>query len=467
MIWKPFLTTIPIAALSLTLACHACAQSPTDWAAFRGEGARGVASDGSIPQSWNADPENGPHEGVIWETEVPGLGHSSPVVAGDRVFLLTAIADDGEPELNIAAGGNIEAAENDGEQSWIVLCYDKATGGELWRQIAHQGMPRATRHSKATHANTTVCVSGDRVVACFGSEGLYCYDLDGTLIWKRDLGVIDVSKYGIGWGYASSPAIHDNRIALICDDPDHPFATVLNLTDGEEVWKVDRADVCERSWGSPLIYQTEDTTQMIVNGWPWIVSYDFGTGEELWRLEGGGDNPIPTPFEANGWIYITNAHGGKAPIYVVRPDSRGTLSVNSEDKSDEESDEDSNAIVWSVERGGSYMSTPVVSGDYLYLGNSNGVVRCFHARTGEKMFEKRLGKGAGVIASLIADNEKVICASEDGNVYVLESGPEFNVLETNPMGEPCFATPAVSSGTLFVRTTKRLVAIHPDQSPSN
>ncbi|MCM2374638.1 outer membrane protein assembly factor BamB family protein [Aporhodopirellula aestuarii] len=445
-------------ACAFTLTSSAHAQSTTDWPSFRGPRARGVSEGGSIPTTWNADTENGPTQGMLWDTEVPGLGHSSPIIQGDRIFLLTAVADKGDLELNIAAGGNIDAAEDDGSQSWIVLCYDKTTGKEIWRQTAHQGMPRATRHSKATHANTSVAVSGNRLVACFGSEGVYCYDLDGNLIWKRDLGVIDVSKYGIGWGYASSPVIHGDRVALICDDPDHPFVTVLRLADGEEVWKVDRADECERSWGTPLVYESDGVTQMIVNGWPWIVSYHFETGEEIWRLEGGGDNPIPTPFVANGWIYITNAHGGKAPIYVVRPDARGTLSLDEEEPSE--------AIVWNTERGGSYMSTPVVSGDYLYLGNSNGVVRCFHAKTGEKMFEKRLGKDAGIIASLVAVDGNVLCASENATVYVLATGPEYELVAENPVGEPCFATPAISDGVLYLRTTKRLIAIG-NSEPTN
>ena len=287
------------------------------------------------------------------------------------------------------------------------------------------------------------------MVAFLGSEGLYCYDMDGKLLWERDLGVVNISKYGIGWGFASSPAVHKDRIAVVCDDPDHPFLAMLRLSDGEELWRVSREGDCERSWGSPFIHAGKDVTQVVVNGWPWIVSYDLETGKEIWRLEGGGDNPVPTPFEANGWIYITNAHGAKSPIYVVRPDARGNLSEQSSE----------GPVVWSVERGGSYMSTPVVYGNELFLGNSNGVVRCFDSKTGEKRFEQRLGKEAGVIASLVAADGKIYCASENGNVYVLAAGPEFKLVASNAMKEPCLATPAISEGVLFIRTTRRLVAI--------
>ncbi|TWU49056.1 outer membrane protein assembly factor BamB family protein [Rubripirellula reticaptiva] len=432
------------------------AQTTTNWPAFRGLDGSGVVEGFPVRTAWNADPAAGGIDGVLWEIEIPGLGHSSPVIFGNQLFLITAIADLGTAELQIAAGGKPTAADDNGQQQWVILCYDKSNGKEQWRRTARTGQPRATRHAKATHANTSVCVDGKHVVAFLGSEGLYCYDMEGTLLWQRDLGVINISKYGIGWGYASSPAIHNDRVALVCDDPTDPFVAVLRLSDGEELWRVARNGDCERSWGTPFIHAGDDTAQVIVNGWPWIVSYDLESGEEIWRLEGGGDNPIPTPFEANGWIYITNAHGAKSPIFVVRPNARGNISVDlPADKLNVSED----AIVWSTQRGGSYMSTPVVYGDYLYLGNSNGVVRCFNAKTGEKVYEQRLGKDAGVIASLVASDDKVFCPSENGTFYVLSAGEEFKLLSSNKMSEPILATPAISEGVLYIRTTRRLVAV--------
>jgi outer membrane protein assembly factor BamB len=423
-----------------------------DWPTFRGPGGRGVAEGFPVRTQWNADANASEIDGVLWRTEVPGLGHSSPVVSGDRIFLATAIASDGKAPLKVGPGGRPEAADDNGEQSWVVLCYDRRTGKELWRKIAHQGRPRATRHAKATHANTSIVVSGSQLLAFFGSEGLHCYDRDGNLKWSRDLGVINISKYGIGWGYASSPAIHNDRIAVVCDDPENPYLAVLNLSDGTEIWRVSREDVCERSWSTPFIHNHGERTQIVVNGWPWIVSYDLETGKEFWRIRGGGDNPVPTPFEANGWIYLTNAHGGLSPIYVVRPEASGDISLAKDETSNK-------AIVWSTPRGGCYMSTPVVYRDYLYLGNSNGVVRCFNAKTGEKVYEQRLETGAGIISSLVAADGKIFCASENGTVYVLAAGPEFKVLARNKMGQPCFATPAISQGVLYFRTTESLIAV--------
>ena len=425
----------------------------TDWPAFRGRNAQGVADGFPVRTSWNADPDAGELNGILWQTAVPGLGHSSPVIRGDRIFIATALANDGEPTLQVGRGGRPDAADDHGRQQWIILCYDKRTGEELWRRIAHQGLPRATRHAKATHANTSVAIEEDKVVAFFGSEGLYCYDLEGNLQWSRDLGVIDISKYGIGWGYASSPAVAKGRIALVCDDPQNPFIAVLRLADGEELWRVSRKDICERSWATPLIHESRDGMQVVVNGWPWIVAYDLATGDEEWRIRGGGDNPVPTPFTAHGSIYITNSHGGQSPILVVRPEARGNLSASETDEND--------SIVWSTTRGGAYMSTPVVYGDFLYLGTSSGVIRCFDALTGEKRYEKRLGSDASMIASLVAAEEKIYCTCENGTVFVLAAGPEFKILSRNQMGQPCFATPAISEGSLYFRTTTSLVAIEP------
>ena len=444
-----------LAILFTNLICFAAkltGQDASDWPAFRGKDGKGVSDNQRLPVHWNTDPENDPTKQILWQTEIPGLGHSSPVISGNRIFVLTAIASQGDAPLKVGAGGRPEAADDNGEQEWVVLCYDKQTGQELWRQVARKGLPRATRHAKATHANTSVAVQGDRVVAFFGSEGLYCYTLDGKLLWKRDLGVVDISKYGIGWGYASSPAIHQNRIALICDDPNNPYLALFDLANGEELWRVSRSDICERNWSTPLIHQTPDRTQIVINGWPWIVSYEMKSGKELWRIKGGGDNPVPTPFVAHGWIYITSSHGGQSPIYVVRPDAAG-------DVSPAEDDTPTDSIVWSTRRGGSYMSTPVVYGDYLYLGNSNGVLRCFHAKTGDKVYQERLGSDAGIIASLVAADGKIYCPSENGTVYVVAAGPEFKLLAENQMGQPCFASPALSDSVLFIRTTGKLFAI--------
>ena len=446
---------IPL-SLFLAIACScenlAIGEQNTDWPGFRGAKASGVADGFPTATKWDVtDPAD---KSVLWKSKVPGLGHSCPTIVGDRIFLATAVALEGDPESEVGRGGSPKAADDNGVQEWIVMCFDKTTGAELWRQTALRGKPKATRHAKATHANTTITVKGDNVVAFFGSEGLYCYDLTGKKKWQRDLGVVNISKYGIGWGYASSPAVYDDRVVLVCDDPENAYVVVLDLKDGSEIWRKSRENDCERSWGTPLIHDLGDKPQIVVNGWPWIVAYDLATGKEHWRVEGGGDNPIPTPFIANDLIYVTNSHGGKSPIIAIKTNASGNLSATDVGNA--------NGLLWRNERGGSYMSTPIVVGDHIYLGNTNGVLRCFHAITGNRVYEKRLASGAYLVASLVAANEKIYCTAEDGTVYVVKAGPEFELLSTNRLGQPCLATPAISAGIMYFRTAKSLLAIGPN-----
>jgi outer membrane protein assembly factor BamB len=427
-------------------------QTDQNWPAFRGLGGSGVAEGFPTLAVWNADQAAGRLSGLLWRTTVPGLGHSSPVVWGDRIFVCTAVRLSGKAPLRIGSYGDRNAAQDNDEQQWMVLGFDKKSGKRIWEQVLRTAKPAATRHEKATHANTTLTTDGQRLVGFFGSEGLYCLDLNGRLLWSKDLGFINISKYGIGWGYGSSPSLYQDRIALLCDDPDHPFVSALRLSDGKELWRVSRKGVCERSWGTPLIHSDGTRTQVVTNGWPFIVSYDLESGTELWRLRGGGDNPIPTPFVAGGLIMVTNAHGGRAPLFAIRPTAHGDISLP-------EGSTSNDFIAWSVPNGGSYISTPLVYRGYVYLANYNGVFHCYDFKTGQSMFEERLGPDATFSASLVAADGKIYCAAEEGEVYVIKSGPKFEVLAKNHMGEPCLATPAVSEGVLYFRTAQSLIAI--------
>lgn len=422
-----------------------------NWPAFRGGSAEAVSDRSALPVTWNADPAQGELRGVRWKTSVPGLGHSSPILWGQNIFVTTAVASGIKQTVKLGATGEPTPAEEAVPHEWLVLCFDSETGKERWRRAAWKGLPRATRHVKATQANTSVTTNGSVVVAFFGSEGLHCYDMNGRLLWTRDLGRINVSKYDIGWGYGSSPALHGNTIVLLCDAPDEPYLAAFRLSDGKELWRVSRKGLCERSWGTPFIHASRTRTQVVANGWPWILGYDLETGRELWRLKGGGDNPIPTPFEAEGFIFITNAHGGKSPIFAVRPEASGDISpaANAPGK----------FLAWSTEQGGSYISTPVVYRGHIYLGNTNGVLRCFNSRTGEKIYEERLAPGASIYSSLTAGDGKIFCPSEDGTIYVVQAGPQFKLLAANSLDGPCFATPAIGAGKMYFRTTSSLIAI--------
>lgn len=445
---RSFLTTTLAALPAIKLA----AKPEQNWPGFRGPGARGVADGYPTRAAWNTEAAADKSSGVLWRTEIPGLGHSSPIVWKDRIYLATAVPKAGKPSLRIGYYGDVGPAKDNDEQLWLILCLDKKSGKKKWEQTVRTAKPVTVRHEKASHANTTLVTDGKYLIAFFGADGLYCLDLKGKLLWQKDLGPINVTWRSIAWGFSSSPALYQDRIVLLCDDPKDPFVAALRLTDGQELWRVSRKGASQNSWGTPLVHADSTRTQVITNGYPYIVSYDLETGKELWRLRGGGDIPIPTPFVADDLIVLSNAHGGKAPLFVVRPAAEGDISLA-------EGSTSNDAVVWSAPNGGSYISTPVVYSGYVYLANHNGVLRCFDFKTGEKLYEERLGADASCSASLVAADSKIYCPTEQGVVHVIKAGPKLEVLAKNDLGEPCLATPAISQGVLYFRTSASLLAI--------
>ncbi|UCG32136.1 MAG: PQQ-binding-like beta-propeller repeat protein [Phycisphaerales bacterium] len=420
------------------------------WPQFRGPSACGIAEGYSTPLEWNA--ETG--ENIAWKTPIPGMGHSSPVVWGQRIFVTTAISSLAEPELKVGLYGNIEPAQDESPHEWWVYCLDKNTGRMLWQQKATEGVPQTKRHPKATHANSTPATDGKHVVAFFGSEGLYCYDTEGNLTWQKDLGVLDANFYSAPsaqFGYASSPVIFENMVLVQCDVRRKPFVAAFHIESGNEIWRTRRRDV--PTWSTPTVHRSDTRTQMIVNGFKEIAGYDVTTGEKLWKMQGTGDIPVPTPIVAHDLIFVTNAHGQGAPLYAIRPGAKSIITLKGEDSQNE-------YVAWSTQRNGAYMQTPLVYGDLLYSCTDSGVLNCYRATTGERLWRNRLGSGrTGFTASPVAADDKLYFASEDGDVYVVQTGPEFKLLATNPLAEICMATPAISEGVLFFRTHKHLVAV--------
>lgn len=421
----------------------------TQWPGFRGSNARGVAEGFTTPTRWNVPAG----ENVKWKTALPGLGHSSPVIWGDRLFVTTAVGEP-NPRLRVGLYGDIGSVQDDTTHKWIVYCLDKRTGKIMWEQVAHTGTPMIKRHPKSTHASSTPATDGSHVAAMFGSEGLYCYDMNGKLLWKKHLGILDSGFYMVPaaqWGFGSSPIIFQDKVFLQCDVQTGSFVAAFSIKDGRELWRTPREDV--PTWSSPTIYQAGGRTLLLVNGYKHIGGYDAATGKEVWRLKGGGDIPVPTPIVAHGLVFITNAHGRMAPIYAIRLDAVGDISLAENATSNEH-------IAWSLPRDGAYMITPLVYGDYLYNSKNNGVLSCYEAKTGARIYQERLGDGTtGFTASPVAADGKLYYSGEDGDIFVIKAGPKFDLLAKNVMGEICMATPAISEGTLFFRTQRHVVGI--------
>jgi outer membrane protein assembly factor BamB len=416
-----------------------------NWPQYRGPGASGLGS-GAPPLRWNTDTG----ENIRWKTPIPGLGYSSPVIWGDRIFLTTAVPAQGAAApVKLGLYGDIKPVENEGVQSFQVLCLDRRTGKILWQQTAVQTNPKIKRHPKSSHANPTPTTDGQRLIVSFGSEGLYAFSLDGKLLWKKDLGVLDSGYYvapDAQWGFASSPVLHDSKVIIQADVQKNSFLAAFDAKTGKELWRTPRQDV--PTFGTPAVLPNgEGGLQVVVNGWKHMGGYDLSTGKERWRLAGTGDIPVPTPVFANGLIVLTAAHGGGRPIYAIRPDAKGDLNT------------DKSAIVWSQERAGNYMQTPLLADGIAYFCYDNGVLTAFALAAGERLYQQRLGTAAGFTSSPVAAAGRLYVTNEDGHTFVLQQGKEYKILAENELGEPVMASPAVVDGTLYMRGGRHLFAI--------
>jgi outer membrane protein assembly factor BamB len=421
-----------------------------DWPQFRGIQANGIAEGFPLPATW--DVAKGTN--VVWKTPIPGLGLSSPIVWGDLTCLTTSISGKKDAGLRVGLYGDVRPVEDDTEHEWRLYCLDKKTGAIKWQQTVLKAVPKIKRHTKASHANSTLATDGERLIAFFGSEGLYAYDLTGKLLWTKDLGVLDAGWFtdpSAQWETGSSPIIHENVVVIQADVQKGSFLAAFDARDGREIWRTPRSDV--PTWGTPTVHQVGGQTQIIVNGWHHIGAYDFKTGKEIWRLRGGGDIPIPTPVVDGGLIYITNAHGSMSPIYAIRETATGDISLASGATSND-------GVAWAKLRGGGYMCTPLVYRGLVYIVAYNGVLTVYDAKSGEQHFQQRLAEGKSAFTSSpVAADGKVYIASEEGHVYVLKAGPVFELLGDNDMGESVLATPAISEGALLFRTQGHVLTI--------
>ena len=426
-------------------------QTGANWPSFRGPSASGIAEGYKLPVEW--DVESG--KNIKWKTPIPGLAHSSAIIWGDRVFVTTAVSADPKPFLKVGLYGASPDHPENFEHDYRVYCLDKKSGSIIWEQSAHKGIPKAKRHIKATQANCTPATDGKHVVAFFASEGLFCYDMGGKLLWRKDLGYMDSGPPGEGygdldWGYSSSPIIHDGKVIVLCANRKDSFLAALDVEDGRELWRTPRTQY--PGWCTPTVHVGKDRSQVITNGYEHIGGYDLTTGKELWWMKGGGDIPVPTPIVAHDLIFIANAHGKESPVYAVRTSAVGDITQKGWKRTTEH-------VAWSNKRVGNYMQTPLVYGDELYCCKDSGVMSVFDAKTGKRHYKQRIDEGVGFTASPVAGDGKIYFTSEEGDIHVIKTGTRYEELAVNKMGEICMATPAISEGNLFFRTKGHVVAV--------
>ncbi len=425
-------------------------EAPGNWPSFRGPGAAGVLEGLDLPDRW----DSATGAGIRFKLEIPGLGHSSPVIWGDRLFVTTAVSSERDASFKPGLYGSGEASRDRSVQAWQILCVDKKSGKLLWEKTATQGNPKDKRHLKSSYANSTPATDGEHVVALFGSEGLFCYSTKGEFLWKKELGRMDVGAYDLPsyeWGAASSPIIHDGKVIVQCDQQKRSFLIAVDLKTGKTIWMTPRDEL--PSWGTPTVYPGKTRAELVTNGSNFIRGYDPSTGAELWRLGGSSKITAPTPVYAEGLIIVASGRAPERPIFAIRPGAAGDLTLQGNESS-------SQFVAWSKTRRGGYMPTPLIYRGQLYVLNNDGLLSCYDLRTGTEHFQERVPhRSFGFSASPVAADGRIYLAGEDGLVFVLEAGTQLKLLATNPVGEPLMATPALSDGTLYLRGSRHLFAV--------
>ena len=444
--------TVVSEALRAGEAVATAAVSDADWPQWRGPNGLAVSADERAITSWT------PTTNIVWKTAIEGRGHSSPIVARGRIFLTTSLKGEPVPGRKAPVHPGFDrkpgyvhpdSVDVDFKHTLNVLAIDATNGQLLWQRTAYDGLMADDRHRKNTYASSTMASDGTLVYAFFESAGVYAYDFDGNLRWKRTLG--DIIKAGLGPG--SSPILFEQLLILQCDQEmgDGSFIIALDKTSGEQVWRSERTS--RRSWATPLIVHTPQRAELITAAAETTIAYDPRTGRELWRADGVQSHPIPSYVAGHGLVFATAGSQAKRAL-AIRVGGSGDLT-------------NSPAIVWRYNKGTAYVPSPILHGRYLYLMTDTGIMTCLDALTGAVVYEGgRVPVPATFTASVVAVRDELLLTSEDGDTFVIRAGPKHDVVRTNSVGEPVYASPAVAAGRIFIRGERHLFAIGASQLPA-
>jgi outer membrane protein assembly factor BamB len=421
-----------VAAVALLLALGTT--NNVEWPQWRGPFNNGMAA-GDAPVEW------GPRD-VRWQMPIPGRGHSTPVVAGTHMFLTTAVPTGKRtaPQTTGRAGGGADAGL---EHRFDVLAVDRTTGTLLWQRTAAVATPHEGYHrTYGSFASNSPVTDGTRVYAFFGSRGLYAYDLNGTLAWKKDFGV--QMRMDLAFGEGTPLTLHDGRLLLHFDHLDTGFLAMLDPATGRELWRTQRTE--RFNWAAPYVAQHGGRRQIIVSG-ETVRGYDFETGKLLWEAAGLGENTIPQPVQHHDIVFAMSGHTIKM-LMAIRLGRTGTLTGTE-------------SIVWSTARGASYTPSPLLHDGRLYVVADNGMISCFDAATGKPYYQQaRLPKPYSFKASPVGAAGKFYLATEEGDVVVVRMGDRLEVLATNTFDNHSFiASPVIVDGTIYLRSRTHLFAI--------
>jgi outer membrane protein assembly factor BamB len=425
------------------------------WPQFRGPSGDGVATGSKHRDEWSPDKH------VAWKTPIAGIGWSQPIVWGEKVFVTTAYGEGakrprpgdwspGEGGILTALFGSYKKPP-DIEYKFQVLCLDLATGKLLWEQTAHTGKPRTRIHPSNSYATETPATDGERVVAYFGMTGLYCYDMDGKLLWSKDLGSYPTQ---MDWGSASSPVIHGELVYIQCDNDKASFLVALDKRSGDEVWRASRGE--KSNWATPLVWKNGQRTELVAGGGNNMRSYDLATGKVLWEMAASG-RCSPSPVASGDLLFVNSGDrltGQRGLLAAIKPGGTGDISLLGEATSSE-------YVAWAVDLTGHRVASPAVAGGCLYLLDQQaGILRCLDAQTGKQQYRQRLPEATGLTASPWVKDDKVFCLDQSGQTFVLQAGPEYKIVATNKLpNEMYWASPAIAGDVLLIRSADHLYCI--------
>lgn len=438
------LRVLLVITLLSSFALAATTAGAANWPQWRGPGGLGVSAEKNIPTEWSAT------KNIKWKTAIPGRGHSSPVVWGNKIFLTTAIEGPvvpGAKAVKHVLEGDKEFLHPDSigadrKHTFKVIALNADTGKILWEQTAFEGTPYDNRHRKSSYAASTPATDGKFVFAFFGTEGLFAYEMNGKLAWKADLGKLGT----VGMGTGTSPIVFENLVIVQADEElgKASFIVALDKKTGKEIWRSPRK--VQVSWATPILVSTAKRTELITSGTEAIIAYDPATGKELWRHKGVESNAIPSPVANQELAFLSAGFPAKIAM-AIRLGASGDLT-------------DTPNVVWKYTKGTAYVPSPILYGDYLYLTTDRGILTCLDAKTGEVKYEGgRIPIPATFTASPVAVDGKLLLTSEDGDTFIVKAGPKHEVLGTNSVGEPVYASPAIADRKIFIRGEKHIYGI--------
>ena len=410
------------------------------WPQWRGPFNNGTAG-GEAPLEWS-DTKN-----IAWKTPIPGRGHSSPIIWGDRIFLTTAVptgkAADGAAQAGSGRGGPGGGAGAGQEHRFAVLCLDRNTGKVLWERTAKVTIPHEGYHQRyGSFASNSPVTDGRRVWAFFGSRGVYCYDLDGRPVWQKEFSPLRMKNQ---FGEGTAAVLDQDRLILNFDQESDSFVLALDKNDGRELWRTSRDETT--AWAMPLVVEHEGRRQVVVSASSKVRSYDFQTGKLTWECAGLGANVIPAPVAHNGIVYVMSGFRDQN-LLAIRLGRQGDLTGT-------------DAVIWTNKRGNSYTASPVLDGNKLYFVTDTGMLSCLNAATGEPYYQQqRLPKPYSFKASPVGVGGKLYLSTENGDVVVVKMGEKFEVLATNTLaGQVFISSPAVAEGSLYLRSQEAVYCI--------